>query len=248
MGKVAIYTVLTGGYDTLEQPKVIDERFDYFCFSNDIEKETIGVWKVRKFEGDFPSKQIESRYPKMHPSTVLPEYGYSVYMDANIRIETADFYEAVMQKVDAGIELSGVKHPFRNCSYVEGYVVFTYGLDKFSTIVKEMKFIRKEGLPRRFGMFEANIILRRHDSEKVRKQCEMWWHMINTYSRRDQLSYPYTLWKSGIAFDYLLPENENARNCPWLYMEQHKREKNIWGNGLNRIGRFVYRKLVGFEK
>ena len=116
MGKVAIYTVLTGGYDTLEQPKVIDERFDYFCFSNDIEKDSIGIWKVRKFEGDFPSKQIESRYPKMHPSTVLPEYGYSVYMDANIRIETADFYEAVMQKIDAGIELSGVKHPFRNVS------------------------------------------------------------------------------------------------------------------------------------
>ena len=155
MGKVAIYTVLTGGYDTLEQPKVIDERFDYFCFSNDIEKETIGVWKVRKFEGEFPSKQIESRYPKMHPYTVLPDYEYSVYMDANIRIETADFYEAIMQKIAEGVELSGVKHPFRNCSYVEGYVVFTYGLDKFSTIVKEMRFIRKEGLPRRYGMFEA---------------------------------------------------------------------------------------------
>ena len=189
MAKVAIYTVLTGGYDTLEQPKVIDERFDYFCFSNDIEKDSIGVWKVRKFEGEFPSKQIESRYPKMHPYTVLPDYDYSVYMDANIRIETADFYNAVMQKIDAGVELSGVKHPFRNCSYVEGYVVFTYGLDKFSTIVKEMRFIRKEGLPRRYGMFEANIILRRHDSEKVRRQCELWWKMINTYSRRDQLSF-----------------------------------------------------------
>ncbi len=111
-----------------------------------------------------------------------------------------------------------------------------------------MRFIRKEGLPRRFGMYEANIILRRHDSEKVRRQCEMWWNMLNTYSRRDQLSYPYTLWESGIAFDYLLPENENARNCPWLQFESHVREKNIWGKGLNRIGRFIYRKLVGFGK
>lgn len=36
--KIAIYTVLTGGYDKLQQPKVIDSDFDYICFSNDIEK------------------------------------------------------------------------------------------------------------------------------------------------------------------------------------------------------------------
>ena len=248
MGKVAIYTVLTGGYDTLEQPKVTDERFDFFCFSNDIPKEAIGVWKVRKFEGEFPSKQIESRYPKMHPWEVLPDYEYSVYMDANIRIETSDFYEAVMQKIAAGIALSGIKHPFRNCCYDEGYVVFTYGLDKFSNIVKGMRFVRKEGLPRRYGMFEANVILRKHSDARVREQCNLWWEMINRFSRRDQLSYPYTLWKTGIPFDYLIPENQSARNCPWLHMEQHVREKNIWGKKLKRIGRFTYRKLVGYGK
>ena len=248
MGKVAIYTVLTGDYDTLEQPKVTDERFDFFCFSNDIPKESIGVWKVIKFEGKFTSKQIESRYPKMHPWEVLPDYEYSVYMDANIRIETSDFYEAVMQKIAAGVALSGIKHPFRNCCYDEGYVVFTYGLDKFSNIVKGMRFVRKEGLPRRYGMFEANVILRKHSDARVREQCNLWWEMINRFSRRDQLSYPYTLWKTGIPFDYLIPENQSARNCPWLHMEQHVREKNIWGKKLKRIGRFTYRKLVGFEK
>ena len=248
MGKVAIYTVLTGDYDTLEQPKVTDERFDFFCFSNDIPKESIGVWKVIKFEGKFTSKQIESRYPKMHPWEVLPDYEYSVYMDANIRIETSDFYEAVMQKIAAGVALSGIKHPFRNCCYDEGYVVFTYGLDKFSNIVKGMRFVRKEGLPRRYGMFEANVILRKHSDARVREQCNLWWEMINRFSRRDQLSYPYTLWKTGIPFDYLIPENQSARNCPWLHMEQHVREKNIWGKKLKRIGRFTYRKLVGYGK
>ena len=103
--KIALYTVLTGNYDALAQPKVIDERFDYFCFSNDIPKSHIGIWEIRKFDGAFPSKQIESRYPKMHPWEVLPEYDYSVYMDANIRIETADFYERVMQKIADNCEI-----------------------------------------------------------------------------------------------------------------------------------------------
>ena len=64
MKKIAIYTVLTGGYDQLKQPSVTDERFDYICFSNDIPKDRIGVWEIRKFDGEFCSKQIESRYPK----------------------------------------------------------------------------------------------------------------------------------------------------------------------------------------
>lgn len=248
MKKIAIYTVLTGGYDQLKQPSVTDERFDYICFSNDIPKNRIGVWEIRKFDGEFCSKQIESRYPKMHPWIVLSQYDYSVYMDANICIASKDFYERVIQKIENGAILSGIKHPFRDCCYNEGYVVFTYGLDKFSAIVKEMRFVRKQGLPRHYGMFEANIILRRHDNEKVRRQCELWWEMINKYSRRDQLSYPYTLWKERIPFDYLLPENENARNCPWLQFESHVREKNIWGKKLKRVGRFVYRKLVGYGK
>lgn len=249
MKKVAIYTVLTGGYDNLSQPSIVDDRFDYFCFSNDIEKENIGIWKVRKFPGNFSSKAIESRFPKMHPWEVLPEYDYSVYMDANVRIEAEGFYEAILGKIQSSISLSGIKHPFRNCAYVEGYEVFTYDLEKsMKTIISEMRFIRKEGLPRRYGMFEANVILRKHKDEKIKQQCELWWNMINKYSKRDQLSYSYTLWKLGIPFDYLIPEDQSARNCPWLYLEKHVREKNIWGKQLKKIGRFLYRKAVGFAK
>ena len=248
MKKIAIYTVLTGGYDHLKQPSVIDERFDYICFSNDIPKDRIGAWEIRKFDGEFCSKQIESRYPKMHPWIVLPQYDYSVYMDANISIASKDFYEQVIKKIESGAILSGVKHPFRDCCYSEGYAVITYGLDKIANVIKAMRYVRQQGLPRHYGMFEANIILRKHSDSKVQRQCERWWEMINKYSRRDQLSYPYTLWKEGITFDYLLPETENARNCPWLQFESHVREKNIWGKKLKRIGRFIYRKLVGYKK
>ena len=46
--KLIIYTVITGGYDTIRQPAVIDDRFRYFCFSNDFSEEKIGVWEIRK--------------------------------------------------------------------------------------------------------------------------------------------------------------------------------------------------------
>lgn len=242
--KIALYTVLTGAYDSLKQPNAIDDRFDYFCFSNDIPVENIGVWKVCKIPGTFPTKQLESRYPKMHPWEVLADYEYSVYMDANICIEQAQFYDLILEKIKSGAILSGVKHPFRDCAYAEGYTVYTYSLDKIAPIVKEMRFLKKEGFPQHYGMFEANIIFRKHHDEKIKRQCQLWWSMINRYSKRDQLSYSYTLWKEGIPFNYLLPEGTSARNFPMLSMETHDRQKNIWGKKLKRVGRFLYKAAI----
>lgn len=36
--KIVIYTVLTGGYEKLIQPSVIDKDITYICFSNDIKE------------------------------------------------------------------------------------------------------------------------------------------------------------------------------------------------------------------
>ena len=74
MNKIAIYTVLTGNYDELRQPEVIDETFDYICFSNDIRESQIGIWQVRPFDNRNTNATRESRYPKLNPHAVLPEY------------------------------------------------------------------------------------------------------------------------------------------------------------------------------
>ncbi|MBR5328436.1 MAG: hypothetical protein IKV31_07870 [Paludibacteraceae bacterium] len=42
--KYAIYTAMVGGYDEIMQPTVIDDRFDYILFSNDIKEDRVGVW------------------------------------------------------------------------------------------------------------------------------------------------------------------------------------------------------------
>ena len=34
--KYAIYTAMVGGYDEIMQSKVVDDRFDYILFSNDM--------------------------------------------------------------------------------------------------------------------------------------------------------------------------------------------------------------------
>jgi hypothetical protein len=246
--KTVIYTALSGNYDTLQQPLYIKDNYNYICYSNDIPKNEIGVWQVRKIPYQTKDKQRLSRYPKMHPHILLEEYDYSVYMDANVQITDESFYKLIEDKIAVGTKLAGVQHPFRDCVYDEGYVVFTYGLEKsMLMLVRQMRFLKKEGFPRHFGMYEANIIFRNHHDSAVQKQCELWWALVNKYSRRDQLSYPYTLWKFGLQFNYLLPENTSARTFPGVHLLAHMRESNIWGKKLKRIGKFLYKKMIGIH-
>lgn len=41
MKKKVIYTVLVGGYDNLMQPQVIDDSFDYICFTDKSPQEDV---------------------------------------------------------------------------------------------------------------------------------------------------------------------------------------------------------------
>lgn len=46
MSSFAIYTVITGNYDTVKQPQVITPEADYFLFTNNHSIIDAGVWKV----------------------------------------------------------------------------------------------------------------------------------------------------------------------------------------------------------
>lgn len=246
MNKVVIYTSVTGNYDCLKEPLVIDPRCDYICFTNNLPAKKETVWQYKKIPSVSDNLAILSRYPKMHPHVLLNNYNYSVYMDANIQIVDYDFYNRVFEKISTGINLSGIKHPYRDCPYDEGYAIFSYSLDSLCNIIRTLKFLKKQGFPKHHGMFEANVIFRNHRCEQIQKQCEEWWSLINHYSKRDQLTYSYTLWKAGIPFDYLIPETESARDYKGFSFTPHIRKKNIFGKKLKKIGKFTFNQIINF--
>lgn len=212
--KKAVYTALTGGYDALEQHKYVDPEYDYICFSNDFgDKEKVGIWTIRKIDYPSDDKQLQSRYPKLQPHQVLPEYDISLYVDANVIILTPYLFNRIDELIAQGVKLAGVKHQFRDCLYEEAYRVWIGGVDKnIEAIRKQLSFYKHDGFPRHFGMYEANVIFRQHNDAQIIKQCDEWWRLRLNYSKRDQLGYSYTLWKYQIPFAYLLPEDQWARN------------------------------------
>jgi hypothetical protein len=226
---IVIYTVLTGSYEKLIQPRKIDPDFRYICFSDDNKVEKDSVWEYRSIPYCANNKQILSRYPKMHPHLLLDEFDYSVYIDANVQILDDTLYKKVKQLASSNERLAGMKHQEVSCAYVEGLRIYTIGKERnIEVILDTLRFLRRENFPYNYGMYEANVIFRNHHDSMVIKQCELWWDCYSKYVKRDQVTYPYTLWKCGIPFTYILPENYSANNHPGFYVAQegHGRPKS----------------------
>lgn len=222
MVRKVVYTALTNGYDGLTQISCVNPSYDYVCFSNDFKESKVGMWNIRNIPFKTDDKQRLSRFPKLQPYKVLAEYDFSIYIDANVDITTPTVYERAETLFENGVVLAGVKHQLRKCIYRESLEVMARGVDKqYPKILSQMRQYIASGFPFDYGMYEANVIFRNHNNPLVIKQCDEWWFWQQNYSKRDQLSYSYSLWKFGIPFNYLLPENEWSRNSRDLSCKRH---------------------------
>lgn len=213
--KSAVYTCITNGYDDLDliaNHKYVDPNWDYICFTDDqsqIAQNRVGIWQIRPLSFSNADATRINRWHKMHPHILLPDYTESIYIDANIDILTPYLFQKIVE-FDKDFILP--RHDTRTCIYQEFELFLSEFTEETEKITAEWKFLRKSGMPRNFGMTENNILYRRHNSPSVIQLMEQWWEMVNKYSRRDQLSLPYLLWKSGADLSRMT--FPNARRLP----------------------------------
>lgn len=213
MKQFAIYTACIGGYDNIVQPEVIDERFDYILFTDDVKEQRIGVWQVLHVDYTNPDKTRIARYVKTHPHELLSQYKATLWMDANVQIASEKIYGRFVQLYEQNIDVASICHPYRNCIYDEAFEVSyskKYGRLEHDTIaIKWCNHINNEHYPQHSGLYETNILYRRN-IDAVNNANDLWWQSINEYSKRDQLSCNYVLWKNQIKMKYFLPVGEHA--------------------------------------
>lgn len=229
MADFVIYTVLVGNYDDIMQPVVVDERFDYVLFSNDVKSENVGVWSVKGIPTNVAkdNKRL-SRYPKSHPETMLADYKASLYIDANIQIQDQWVYDRFVELYNQNIEFAGIKLVLtgRNCIYEHSFDMCLWLVEHDYVAIRQCHELYKRGFPRHFGLNENNIIFRIH-TNRMKSADEEWWHWITNYSSRDQFSYMYCIWKHDIPLNYFLPEGEDSRNSDHFQLIDHNAKKLV---------------------
>ena len=110
---------------------------------------------------------------------------------------------------------------------------------------KEYRMLKESGFPSHFGLFEAGMILRKHNDIRVISQCERWWLLYNMYAKRDQLCYTYTIWKTNIKMDVLPGVGLTSPNAYCRIVSHSKSSKEITLS--LKIKNCIYRKLIKHE-
>ena len=199
--KSVIYTCITNQYDDINEiatPGYINPDWDYVCFTDDkslIEERKIGVWSIRPLAYSASDPTRNNRWHKMHPHYLFPEHNESIYIDANVDILTDWLFKEIKSR---DCELLIPQHPTRDCIYEEYKVVFSFFLDNPSRLRAGLNAIKKSGMPKHYGLTENNVIYRRHNLEPIIAIMSEWWTFIQNYSKRDQLSLAWLLWKHSI--------------------------------------------------
>lgn len=224
MKKFAVYTAIIGGYDTILQPLVVDDRFDYILFSDRIEAVRIGVWQVRRvvYKNDIQVKV--ARYIKTHPHTLLAEYEASLWIDATVMIKSQYVYQRVVDLFAQKVSVASHIHPERDCIYDEMFAVLDCKYETEATLLDWGRVLRKHNYPTHNGLCETRVMYR-VNNETIRGLNEQWWSYIEKYSRRDQLSFNYVLTELQIPFTSFLPDGVSVRDSAYFQIASHANEK-----------------------
>lgn len=198
--KKVIYTCITGGYDTLKDPLIIEEGWDYVCFT-DSQTLTSTTWQFRVIPDELThlDKTRQQRIIKVRPHIYLPEYDLSVWVDGNITINF-QVDKLVNSITDDEHSVYLKQHPSRHCIYKELIACTKLHKDDPDLMAKQVERYKLEGFPNDYGLSENNVIIRKHKDELCIKLMDTWADEIINGSKRDQLSLFYCIWKVGTKY------------------------------------------------
>ncbi len=224
--KIAIVTSFTEGYDTLKPHEVLDSRFNYVVYT-DSQCNDMGFYDIRP----LPQLEIDnarlSRYAKMHPHVLFKGYDLVVWIDSNLMI-VGDIYPILDKFMRSGKAIGASIHPLRKTIYEEFKACVEAKKEDFSTMKRQVDFYKQQGyVDNKLG--ECNFLaFNLRDKEKeVNKAMETWWNQILKFSRRDQLSFPYSLSKYNLDWYPLTKPPTGIRNHPAFILTAHKYDYTI---------------------
>ncbi|WP_051331618.1 glycosyltransferase [Methylocaldum szegediense] len=224
--KIAIYTAIAGGYDSIKLPEKLDPRFDYVLFTDTPAPDT-GVYKIRPITYFHEDVTRTARYIKTHPHVLLADYDLAVWIDANIMI-LGDIYPLIENFLASGKPVGAVPHPMRKSIYEERWACIRHEKDAPEIMHEQLARYRSQGFAHD-DLIESNLLMFDLKDERTRNFLDTWWAEIDRYSRRDQLSINYALALTGISWHPLTRRPNSLRNHPHFAFVTHGTGDDVAG-------------------
>lgn len=216
--RIAVYTAISGDYDTIKLPAELLPDADYFLFTDRPAPDT-GVFKIRPLPYYHIDPTRMTRYAKTHPHHLLPGYDLAIWIDANILIngDIAPLIEAFKK---SKLPVGAVQHPLRNTIDEEAEACIRYNKEDTAGIREQVAHYDRLNFKTK-ELIESNIMMFDLANAKVPKFLDSWWAEIDAFTRRDQLSLNYSLEKHGIKWHRIMKRPQDARNHPLFTLVPH---------------------------
>jgi len=189
--KVAVLTAMVGEYDNIQTPKYQDKEFDYYFFTN-----TSTYIKGYKRIDISSDGRLDKRV-KILPFEYLSGYDAFIWHDANMTQVSS--LKPLLNSVDK--DMGFLNHPSRKCITQELEAIAYYKKAPVEKVARQVQSYLSEGMPIGNGLWECGVSVRKN-TPQVQEFCKGWYKELDR-SLRDQLSFAYMVWKSGMDINWL---------------------------------------------
>ncbi|KAJ9140886.1 hypothetical protein P3X46_031478 [Hevea brasiliensis] len=216
--EVVVSTCAFGGGDDLYQPiGVLDTSLQKVCFlafwdeitlaAQELKGRTIGEdhfigkWRIVVARDlPFMDQSLNGKIPKMLGHRLFPHAKYSIWVDSKsqVRRDPVGVLEALLWRSNSVLAIS--QHGARSNVYEEATAVVNKHKATPEDVEVQLTRYRQDGLPedKRFNgkkaLNEASVIVREHTPLTNLFMC-LWFNEVVRFTSRDQLSFPYVLWR-----------------------------------------------------
>lgn len=191
----AVYTAIYGNFDRLIEPVPQDIDVDWYCFT-DQGSLTSEAWRVILDPPRYDQPRLSAKWPKMMPDEVLPDHKWSIWVDANLAIDSPGFVREALSYAQKGLAL--FRHPLRNSICHEAYACLRRADCGAMPVLDQVRHYGKEGYGDT-GLYACGVLVRDQNAWSASGIGEMWLEECVRWSPRDQLSFPVLLAKLGMS-------------------------------------------------
>ncbi|WP_242131693.1 glycosyltransferase domain-containing protein [Aestuariivivens marinum] len=191
--KIAVYTGLFGDKDALQPPLNYsdDSNVSFYLFTDTVKS----IWPYTTVLKPqlFNDVSKNAFYYKIMGDAILKNYDVLIWHDANIQL----VFDKLPDLIDLGKKsfLTMFMHPNRDDFYSEAMSSIRIGKDFSLRILRQAIYYFINGMPAHAGMYATGIMVKNLNIDSG-NFYPFWWEQTLKYSRRDQLSIVFTIYKT----------------------------------------------------